>query len=160
MPNYIRNHNSTYGECAPVGIFNVCNYFGANLTRKHDFENIRHLSGHIPHQGTSRRNYAPLIHRLFNCHEVINPTLADLDQGLDNGQIVLISYRWSREGDMGNHVAVIIGRTNKFYRCLNVQLGKTEQLYKRESVANDLLPKRNEMRLMRYSKAYFIEGVR
>ena len=158
--NYIRNHNTNYGECVPVGIFNICNYFGANLTRKHDFENIRHLSSHIPYEGAYRSDYEQLIRALFNCHKIKNPTLSDIDRGLDNGQIALVSYRWFRDEIKGNHLAVIIGKTNKFYRCLNYELGKTNKLYKRSIVAYDLRPKCIPDGRIYTSRAYFIEGVK
>lgn len=161
MSNFIRNHNKGYGECVPAGIFNVCNYFGAGLKRNRDFDSIRMMVNHIPYEGTSIKDYEQIVYDLFQVDEIKCPKLFEIDMALEAGRVVLIRYRWANGEDRGNHVAVIIGKTRKFYRCLNYLQGITEGLVSRKRVAVDLRPKLvTSGRRMYEPKAYLIKEFR
>ena len=127
-------------SCVPVCVINILKHHGFNVTYD-DLGRYRNYLHCRPGVGTYRDIYIPYFLERFYSSIIYSPKLKDIDDHIDGGGIVAVSYTWKQGSNRGNHTALIVGRTPKYYKVVNYRRNKTVNRISRKRLCRDLRKK-------------------
>jgi len=109
-------------SCGPIALMNAIKWSGRKALYT-DLKKFQRLCECTARRGCDRISLCKTLRKFFiNVKQTIIPKKRDIDQWLKLGNVVLLQYYWAKNR---SHFALIVEKTDKTYRCINIYKGKT-----------------------------------